>query len=193
MCRRLSIFLLALLVASFSLWAFPGRVTGFSEEEPIVTIEEPIAEELPLSKPSGIESETTSKGLAKSLEKLQTEKRIDGEDLEELKMTLSQVQDDIEILHTASVAKDEEIHNLKADLADAEEAKGTKGYLIVSGIMGFDDVMLPEFGVGLTIGTRIGDHLMVQLGADYMIGGIAGYEPFGLENLEIEAGVGWMF
>ena len=47
MCRKLSIFLLVLLLASASVWAFPGRQTGLQEAEVIaISVPEASAEQL---------------------------------------------------------------------------------------------------------------------------------------------------
>ena len=63
---------------------------------------------------------------------------------------------------------------------------------MLDGIVALDD-MIPQYGVGLTVGSRIGNSLMVEVGADYMIGGNDGYNSFSLDNFEFRAGVGWMF
>ena len=82
--------------------------------------------------------------------------------------------------------------NLESGQAAAEEETGTKAYLMLDGIMGFED-MIPQFGVGATIGTRVGNSLMAEIGADYMIGGMDGYNQFDIDNFRFRAGVGWMF
>ena len=59
MCRKLSIFLLVLLLASASVWAFPGRQTGSRETEAIA-ISVPEAQEEALNPDSGNQAETIS-------------------------------------------------------------------------------------------------------------------------------------
>ena len=63
---------------------------------------------------------------------------------------------------------------------------------MLDGIVGFED-LLPQFGVGVTLGTRIGSSLMLELGVDYDIGGIDGYNEISMDNLQFRCGIGWMF
>lgn len=78
-------------------------------------------------------------------------------------------------------------------IAKLEAETGTKAYLMVDGIVGFDEMSMPEFGAGLTIGARIGNDFMLEAGADYMIGGINGVNEWSLDNWQFRLGVGWMF
>ena len=73
-----------------------------------------------------------------------------------------------------------------------EEATGSKAYLMLSGLVGFDG-LIPQFGAGLTLGTRIGEHAMLEAGADYDIGGLDGYNTFSFDNFSFRLGLGWMF
>lgn len=77
-------------------------------------------------------------------------------------------------------------------LAELEAEAGTKAYLMLDGIVGFKD-SIPQFGAGVTVGARIGSDLMVEAGADYMIGGVDGLNRWSLDNWQFRAGVGWMF
>ena len=77
-------------------------------------------------------------------------------------------------------------------IAKLEEEAGTKAYLMLDGIVGFKD-SIPQFGAGVTVGARIGSDLMVEAGADYMIGGVNGLNRWSLDNWQFRAGVGWMF
>ena len=80
-------------------------------------------------------------------------------------------------------------------IAELEKAAGTRGYLMLDGIIGFENVV-PTYGVGLTLGTRLGNNLMLELGADYMIGKFESgmtIKQFSIDNFEFRAGIGWMF
>ena len=53
-----------------------------------------------------------------------------------------------------------------------------------------------EDGLGITVGTRIGNNLMAELGVDYTVGKFENgmtIKKFGLDNFEFRASVGWMF
>ncbi len=203
--KRLSLIFSVFFLASLSLWAFPGR--GVKEEVPVMPMgateaqasviqEEPIqAAELP-KMPSGTESSTTSEEpKSSSIEKAQiiADKGglILGERQDELKLILSDLADDIATAQMASEAKDSEIEALRADLAEAEESTGSKAYIMLDGIMGFEQG-IPQFGAGMTAGMRIGNHIMLEAGADYMVGGLDGYNQFSLDNFQFRFGAGWM-
>ena len=211
--KRLSLLLSVFFLASLSLWAFPGRE---AREEPPVTAgrEAPSADmtEVPMPEaesqkmPSGTESGTISEKQESlpqaensSLEKVKKIAEdgglIVGTRRDELQAVIDDLASDIAVAEEASKAKDDEIASLKEDLAEAEEATGTKPYLMLDGVIGFEDVV-PTYGVGITLGTRIGNHLMAELGADYMIGRFTApmtIKEFSVDNFEFRASVGWMF
>ena len=205
--KRLSLIFAVLLLASFSLWAFPGRTkaeavsptieTAVQEE---TTAEAPIQEAEPQKMPSGNGSEATpeeqlsspTSSIAKAAEIADKGGLIIGEKQKELQLVIEMLESDIATAEEASKAKDEEIVKLRDDLAKAEDETGTKAYLMLDGIVGFE-AGIPQFGAGITVGTRIGNSIMVELGADYMIGGMNGYNQFDIDNFQFRAGAGWMF
>ena len=202
--KRLSLIFLALLLASASLWAFPGRGGEKAAEltaEPVtVTTMEPTEEAESQKITSGTPSETIStepsgqqkNSLEKAVAIADSGSFLVGSKFDELLFNLTEAQKDSEAAEIASAEKDAEIAALKDDLAEAEKETGTKAYIMVEGILGFE-TGIPQFGTGVTLGTRIGNSLMVELGADYMIGGLNGYNQFSLDNFEFRAGIGWMF
>lgn len=125
------------------------------------------------------------------MEKASEGRRLSKDESAELYWALVDARDMAGALREASDAKDEEIASLKADLARAEKETGSKAYLMVEGIVGFED-SVPQFGAGLTVGARIGNDLMLEAGADYMIGGTDGYNQWSLDNWEFRVGAGWM-
>lgn len=202
--KRLSLIFLALLLASASLWAFPGRggekAAELTSEPATVMTMEPTEEAESQKTISGTPSETTSTELSDS-QKNSLEKAVAiadsgsiliGSKYDELLFNLTEAQKDAAIAEKASEEKDAEIASLKKDLAKAEKETGTKAYIMFDGIIGFEN-MIPQFGVSASLGTRLGNSLMLEVGADYMIGGMNGYNQFSLDNFEFRAGVGWMF
>lgn len=193
LCRVLLALSLLLFLALPQLAAWPmlqGKEAA--EEAAIAMTEEPIAEEASLKEPSGTALKDISTEQSRSLEKAEQGKRLSGDESEELYLTLVEARDEAKAARASSEAKSAEISALKARLASAEEEAGTKAYLMLDGIVGFKDVV-PQFGIGLTVGTRLGNSLMVELGADYMIGGMDGYSQFDIDNFQFRCGVGWMF
>lgn len=192
-CRVLLALSLLLFLALPQLAAWPmlqGKEAA--EETAIATIAEPTAEEVSQKEPSGTALKGISTEQSRSLEKAEQGKRLSGNESEELYLTLVEARDEAKAARASSEAKSAEISALKARLAAAEEEAGTKAYLMLDGIVGFKDVV-PQFGIGLTVGTRLGNSLMVELGADYMIGGMDGYSQFDIDNFQFRCGVGWMF
>ena len=198
MCRRLLISLLALLVASSSLWAFPGRVTGSQAAEATVTQEAEAPQEAQ-SEGSGTMPEDTSTGqseysiVPEVMEKASQGRRLSGNEVVALANELTAVREDLDALEETSLKKDEQIDALSKENASLKDETGTKAYVMLDGIIGFKDYR-PEYGLGLTLGTRIGNSLMVELGADYMLGGtLEEMKVVSLDKLTFRAGVGWMF
>ena len=202
--KRLSLIFLALLLASASLWAFPGRGGEKAAEltaEPVtVTTMEPTEEAESQKTTSGTPSETIStepsgqqkNSLEKAVAIADSGSFLVGSKFDELLFNLTEAQKDAAVAEKASEEKDAEIASLKKDLAKAEKETGTKAYIMFDGIIGFEN-MIPQFGVSASLGTRLGNSLMLEVGADYMIGGMNGYNQFSLDNFEFRAGVGWMF
>ena len=191
MCRRLSIFLLVLLLASFSLWAFPGRQTGSQEEKLIdISVQEVSAE---AQKPdSGTQEEITSTEPSISYlaqEKAEQGKRLSADEVSAILAELDAAKADYAALQRESDAKDAAIDDLSRDAGEA----GTKAYLMLDGIIGFSGDY-PAYGIGLTVGTRLGNSLMLELGADYMLGAnMKEAMEYSLDKWTFRAGIGWMF
>lgn len=197
--KRFSIFSLVLLVACCSLWAFPGRATGSLEAK--VTDTEavgllPEEQRTPSGTTSKEDSMESSQTLEEALQKANEGNKISGEESSALLDELLAIQADARALREVSQEKDEVINGLTADnvaltskLEKAEKEVGSKTYLMLEGIVGVEDLE-PHYGVGLTVGARIGNSLMMQLGVDYMANSMM---DFGLDKWTFRAGVGWMF
>ena len=161
-------------------------------EVPIDTMAEQIPEEALPNESSGTASKDISTEQLSSLSKAEEGKRLNGDEATELYLAIVEARDEVKTARAAAEAKDAEIADLKSRLGAAEEETGTKAYLMLDGIVGFESG-IPQIGAGVTVGTRIGNSLMVELGADYMIGGLNGYNQFDIDNFQFRCGVGWMF
>ena len=187
---------LLLFLAALPLAAWPMQREN---EQEIITVaavtdtmEKETAEEQSQSVPSGAALKDISTEPSPSLEKAEEGKRLSGDEALELYLTLTEASKEAAAARAASEAKDAEIAELKAQLAKAESETGSKPYLMLGGVVGVDN-MVPQYGVGVTVGSRIGNSLMVEAGANYMIGGNDGYNKFALDNFQFHAGIGWMF
>ena len=201
--RRSLMCLSVLLLVYFSLWAFPGRVTRSAEPEHIAIEVVEIPDELQKT-PSGtmstedsIVQSTSSPVVLEAVEKTTEGKGLSVEESVAVLEELVAIQSDVEALKETSHEKDEQIAVLVDDngrLTERntvlEKEAGTKAYVMLDALLFFSNGLLPEYGVGFTLGTRLGNSLMLELGADYHI------DPawsFGLDNWTFRAGIGWMF
>ncbi len=199
-CRVLLAGFFVLFLALLPLAAWPMQRAEIKEEPieieiPTVMTEEPTAEEPLQNELSGIVSENISTEQSNLLTKAEEGRRLNGDESQELYFTLVEAREEAAAVREASEAKDAEITDLKARLASAEEESGTKAYLMMDGIIGFSEGV-PDYGLGITVGTRIGNNLMAELGVDYTVGKFENgmtIKKFGLDNFEFRASVGWMF
>ena len=78
----------------------------------------------------------------------------------------------------------------------AQEAK-SKFYLKLGGVIGFEETMMPTWGVSLTAGTKIGKNVLLEAGAEYDVGTFAkpiqGITDPSIDRLRIIGSVGWLF
>ena len=198
--RVLLVLSLLLLLALSPLAAWPtGQDAGKDSAQDTAMTEERTPEGQSQSSISGTASSQSSieqlisqrESTSETEEKASEGKRLSRDESAELYYMLLEARDVAGALRDASDAKDDEIQSLKADLAKAEREAGTKPYLMLDGIVGFDD-MKPEFGVGLTVGARIGDGLLLDVGAQYKLGTVNNFfiTP-SIENLMLSFSVGW--
>ena len=102
-----------------------------------------------------------------------------------------------ETINALAVAEDTNIRQAEEIVSLSEALKSevrSKGYVRLSGLVGFDDEMTPEYGAGLSIGVRAGRHALLELGAQMMVGSIRQplYE-FSLKNVVGVVSIGWEF
>lgn len=179
MLRKISkAFVLSLVLfvlASSSLWAFPGRaskaVETVEEEVPTQTALESVAESV------STKLETFSTAISEKVAEFENKATIKGEDKEALLAIV--------------VAQDEDINEL-ADKLD--EAESTKIITRLTTGVGFEEgVTNPSFWLGGAVGARIGKHLLVDVGAEYNVYTLGGSSKKGLEKTRFSASVGWEF
>ncbi len=134
------------------------------------------------------ELKETSTALNEQLETLKETEAISEADYTAVKESLvSNVN--------ANKSADDIIAEYTQRLAEAEKARGSKGILMFNATVGFKE-NIPEYGVGMTLGLRLGNHIMITAGADYMIGNFRGtmyLNGFSLDHLRVTCGIGWMF
>ena len=202
--KKFGIACLVLLVACSSLWAFPGRVTASQETSSGVTttVTETTVEEVQENSGFGLlqENESTESLTSSTVStaptavdlvvsKIDEGKRISSREASIISSELTALQDDLAALEDISAEKDALIEALEKQVGEA----GTKAWVMLDAIVGLDSYGLPEYGVGLTFGARLGNSLMTQIGVDYTFMDMNGMKPWALNNMSIRAGIGWMF
>ena len=115
------------------------------------------------------------------------------------KEKIEKIEDEVhqETINALSIA--EETNTKQADeiisLSEAlKSEKKSKGYFKVSGLFGLTDEHIPEYGAGLSIGMRAGRHMLIEFGAQMMLGNVK--QPLYNFNLKKAVGVvsiGWEF
>ena len=198
--RIVSLAVLSVLALS-SAWAWPSQLYGIKEEspaqeQPLSAESETIPEEepVPLTMPQTQPVETL-KSAAESLN-VQLEDMLSRRELEKMQESLSAMEVAQQTMVDEYNEIVEERDALAADLAkamDSKEKSGTRAYMMLDGILGFSEGY-PSYGLGLTVGTRLGNSLMVELGADYILGAnrkeVMNYS---VDKWTFRAGIGWMF
>ena len=114
------------------------------------------------------------------------------EDLEKIEDEEHQaVIDALAIAEETNTKQADEIVSLSEAL---KQSNKSKGFVKLNGLIGFDDDMTPEYGAGLSIGFRAGKHLLLELGANYMVGSISHpFYKFSMKNLVGVVSIGWEF
>ena len=112
---------------------------------------------------------------------------------------LERIEDEEHQAVIDALAIAEETNTKQADeivsLSEAlKQSNKSKGYVKLNGLIGFDDDMTPEYGAGLSIGFRAGKHMLLEVGANYMVGSISHpFYKFSMKNLVGVVSIGWEF
>ena len=104
---------------------------------------------------------------------------------------LEKIEDEVhqETINALKIAEDtntkqaDEIVSLSEAL---KSEKKSKGYFKLNGLVGLTDEHIPEYGAGLSIGMRAGRHMLIEFGAQMMIGNIK--QP--LYEIDVKKAVG---
>lgn len=194
----------ALSVLSLSsVWAWPSQLYGIKEEEAFVSELQPQSEtdtkiQVPLKMPQEQPAEVL-KSATESLG-MQLEDTLSQKDFEELRTAISAMEvaqqsmedEYYELVEERNTLADENTC-LVQKISELDDETGTKAYLLLDGIVGFSDGY-PSYGLGLTVGTRLGNNLMLELGTDYMFGAnLSELIDSSIDDWTFRAGIGWMF
>ena len=193
--------LLCLALPQLAAWPMQqGSVKAEEGAMPSIATSAPEAQGESQKTVSGTTPESTSEEQSgyladqETIEKAAEGKRLSGEEAAALYDELVTIEGNMTALREMSRRKDDVIGALAAENASMKDETGTKAYAILDAIVGFRDGMIPEYGLGLTLGTRLGNSLMLQLGMDYMLGtDIPDIMKAGPERMQFRAGIGWMF
>lgn len=198
--KKLSLLLVVLLVASFSLSAFSFWGGSSEEKQPITVQEDPVqevsvepvpvvveeavpvevSEEPQPVTPSETEQQKESEELSKLLQNLETTSRMNKDQVEELVTTLELVRDDYAIV----MADAEEKQAIIDELADenaalADQVAYMKGrydkaistrFFTNAGLAIGFKNNLPTWGAVANFGARFGNGMTISAGAQYMVG-----------------------
>lgn len=206
--RKLAAFCLVLLVASSSVWAFPGRREAkaqSAQEEQSAAIEKTYTASEAKQEPTVQRSDLRK--LEESLERKEIpnvaiEAGNDSELNELYRLLEEQVADQMEAEDDIQrlLAENEELRKANATQADSiaytkgqlDKATSTKTFANVKAVIGFED-MLPRWGVGGEIGLKLSSGFMLSTGASYMIGDFNSPVSLGwdLDSLSLSLGLGW--
>ena len=149
------------------------------------------------------ESKTGSlQTLEPKLKELETQLTEANSSLQKLDSQLKAMEETNEISEAeAESVKESLVSTLTANTsladrnAELEKEAGSKAYLLVGGFVGFEN-SLPEYGVTLDLGIRIGDSLLSQTGIDYEIGNMKNpiiMPTLDLDRMRFRAAIGWMW
>lgn len=207
--KRLLMYFVVLALASFSVWAFPGRAP--KQDEPIVTESIPttstVSQTTEVKTESKISSEPStsleeSKKLVEDLEEVIP--TVDDHKIQELlEIVVEETKNGIECEKDAMYlsARNAEVEGLNAQQADEiarleaiiKEEKGVHPYLKIGTDIGFNN-NLSNYGVTTSLGLKFNSGFMIEAGAGYKIGSfLGGVYPWSMDNLTIDASIGWMW
>ncbi len=189
MCvKKLSIFLLVLLVASSFAWALPGAKKTNQAATPTAAAEVP---ETSTSAESQSSTESAPSATSISSEELLAlmEKNNylwGADDIKEVKSLVEDVALDTEFTNALVAAQTEQIDSLKKEL------KATRFFADAGVAFGFNEGGI-NYGVAGDMGIKFGKGLITKVGVQYMLGNLADIMDlqWNIENMTVQATVGW--
>lgn len=190
--KKLSLFLLVLLLGACCVWAFPFSKNSQEKSGSTSSTEE--TDDLWDQVQSQISSETgpaeTSQALSNLLEDLQDNSRLTKTQLSELISKLEVLQEDIDTVNADSRAKDEQIAEL------SKKANGFHFYVNGGAVLGFKNT-LPTLGAVCNVGVKFAGGWTAGTGVQYSIVTFGGDKKFDfgwdIDKLSITATFGYEF
>lgn len=214
--KRLLVLCCVFLLACSLLSAFPSRGKRLTEAD-MITVQTEIVSEAVSGLDEVVSASTTiEKGSSASAVSLPQEKKevvpLEPSDLvalttEEADEVIALIEDtvkDIEAEHAEIVESDKDIASLAAQIdelsalnaAQADEiarSQGSKAYARLTTSASFEEgLMTPSLWLGGAVGARIGDGLLLDVGAQYKLGTVNDFfiAP-SINNLMFSFSVGW--
>lgn len=189
MCvKKLSIFLLVLLVASSFAWALPGAKKTTQAATPTAVVEVPetstSAESQSSTESVPSETSTNSEELLALMEK--NDYLWGADDIKEVKSIVEDIALDIEVSNAINAAQTDQIDSLKKEL------KATRFFADAGVAFGFTEGGI-NYGVAGDMGIKFGKGLITKVGVQYMLGNLTDITnlQWNIENMTVQATVGW--
>lgn len=214
--KRLALLCFVLLLACSLLSAFPARTKRLTEAD-MITVQTEIVSEAATGSDEVVSASTTiEKDSSASAVSLPQEKKevvplepsdlvaLTTEEADEVIALIEDTVEDIEAEHAEIVESDKDIASLSAQIdelsalnaAQADEiarSQGSKAYARLTTSASFEEgLMTPSLWLGGAVGARIGDGLLLDVGAQYKLGTVNNFfiTP-SVENLMLSFSVGW--
>lgn len=185
--KRLSIFLVVLLVASCCVWALPGAKKAV-KETPVVEEEAPqISTSVDSQNSSQSEATETSIDLDEALKILKGNNFIIGaEKINAVATAVEEVASNQELNNALIATQNQQIESLK------KEVNATRFFADLGVAFGFKDKGI-NYGVVGDMGLKLGKGFITKVGVQYMLGDLSNISnlQWSLENMTVQTTVGW--
>lgn len=214
--KRLLVLCFVFVLACSLLSAFPSRTKRLTEADMITVQTEIVSEAVTESDEavSGLKTAESASSASAALSQ-RPEKgavplepselvALTTEEAEEVIALIEDTVEDIEAEHSEIVESNKDIASLTAQIdelaalnaAQADEiarSQGSKAYARLTTSVSFEEgLMTPSLWLGGAVGARIGDGLLLDVGAQYKLGTVNNFfiTP-SIENLMLSFSVGW--
>lgn len=186
--KRLSIFLVALLVVSCCVWALPGAKKAVKETQEVVEEEAPQTSiSVDSQNSSQSEATETSIDLDEALKILKGNNFIIGADkINAVATAVEEVASNQELSNALIATQNQQIESLK------KEVNATRFFADLGVAFGFKDKGI-NYGVVGDMGLKLGKGFITKVGVQYMLGDLSniGNLQWSLENMTVQTTVGW--
>ena len=214
--KRLALLCFVFLLACSLLSAFPSRTKRLTEADMITVQAEIVSEAVTESDEAVSGLKTAESASSASAALSQQEKKevvplepsdlvaLTTEEADEVIALIEDTVEDIEAEHAEIVESDKDIASLTAQIdelsalnaAQADEiarSQGSKAYARLTTSVSFEEgLMTPSLWLGGAVGARIGDGLLLDVGAQYKLGTVNNFSIApSINNLMFSFSVGW--